>query len=159
MSLGPLYVFLGEVSVQVLCPWFSFLNMIFIFYYFLRFYLFIFRERGREGERERETSMCGCLSRTPYWGPGPQPRHVPWLGIEPMALWFAGRHSIHWAAPAGGICLQFESFSAMAFCLLISQMLCSLRRLILAAELSFYYGCYFSIFKDKTNRSSTIPTP
>ena len=23
MSLGPLYVFLGEVSVQVLCPWFN----------------------------------------------------------------------------------------------------------------------------------------
>ena len=22
------------------------------------------------------------LSRTPYWGPGPQPRHVPSLGIE-----------------------------------------------------------------------------
>ena len=21
--------------------------------------------------------MCGCLSRAPHWGPGPQPRHVP----------------------------------------------------------------------------------
>ena len=21
--------------------------------------------------------MCGCFSHTPYWGPGPQPRHVP----------------------------------------------------------------------------------
>ena len=36
----------------------------------------IFRERGREGERGRETSMCGCLSCAPNWGPGPQPRHV-----------------------------------------------------------------------------------
>lgn len=45
----------------------------------------------------------------------------------------------------------------MAFCLLISQMLCSLRRLLLAAELSFYYGCYFSTFKGKTNRSSANP--
>ena len=27
--------------------------------------------------------MYSCLSHTPYWGPGPQPRHVPWLGIEP----------------------------------------------------------------------------
>ena len=42
-----------------------------------RFYLFIFRERGMEGERGRETSMCGCLSHAPYWGPDPQPRHVP----------------------------------------------------------------------------------
>ena len=30
------------------------------------FLLFIFRERIREGERGRETSMCGCLSLTPY---------------------------------------------------------------------------------------------
>ena len=42
-----------------------------------RFYLYIFRERGREGERGTETSMCGCLSRTPHWEPGWQPRHVP----------------------------------------------------------------------------------
>ena len=35
--------------------------------------LFIFRE----GEGGRETSMCGCLSHAPYWGPDPQPRHVP----------------------------------------------------------------------------------
>ena len=27
--------------------------------------------------------MCGCLLHTPYWRPGPQPRHVPWLEIEP----------------------------------------------------------------------------
>ena len=27
--------------------------------------------------------MCGCLSCALYWGPSPQPRHVPWLGIEP----------------------------------------------------------------------------
>ena len=33
--------------------------------------------------------MCGCLSHGPYWGPGQQPRHVPWLGIEPATLWFA----------------------------------------------------------------------
>ena len=36
--------------------------------------------------------MCGCLSRAPYWGPGPQPRCVPWLGIEQATLWFAGQH-------------------------------------------------------------------
>ena len=37
--------------------------------------------------------MCGWVSHTHYWGPGPQPRHVPWLGIEPVALWFTGQHS------------------------------------------------------------------
>ena len=44
--------------------------------------------------------MCGCLSHAPYWGPGPQPRHVPWLEIELVTLWFTGQHSIHWATPA-----------------------------------------------------------
>ena len=24
--------------------------------------------------------MCGCLLGVPYWGPGLQPRHVPWTG-------------------------------------------------------------------------------
>ena len=33
--------------------------------------------------------MCGCLSHGPHWGPGPQPRHVPGLGIELVTLWFA----------------------------------------------------------------------
>ena len=45
--------------------------------------------------------MCGCLSCIPYWGPGLQPRRVPWLGIEPATLWFTGTCSIHWATPAG----------------------------------------------------------
>ena len=61
------------------------------FFSFLRFYLFIFREREREGEKHQ------C---TPHWGPGPQPRHVPWLGIKPVTFWFAGPHSVHWATPA-----------------------------------------------------------
>ena len=64
--------------------------------FFKRFYLLIFRE----GKGGRETSMCGCLSSTPYWGPGPKPRHVPWLGIEPVTLCFAVWSSIHWATPA-----------------------------------------------------------
>ena len=41
--------------------------------------------------------MCGCLLHAPYLGPGLQPRHVPWLGIEPATLWFAGQCSTHWA--------------------------------------------------------------
>ena len=34
------------------------------------FTYFLEREKGRE-KRGRETSMCGCLSHAPYWGPGP----------------------------------------------------------------------------------------
>ena len=44
--------------------------------------------------------MRGCLSHAPCWGPGLQPRHVPWLGIEPATLWFAGQCSICWATLA-----------------------------------------------------------
>ena len=32
--------------------------------------LFLKGGEGRETERERETSVCGCLSHIPYWGPG-----------------------------------------------------------------------------------------
>ena len=44
--------------------------------------------------------MCGCLLHAPNRGPGPQSSHVPWLGIKPAALWFAGQRSVHWAIPA-----------------------------------------------------------
>ena len=66
------------------------------------FYLFIFRKKGREGEREGKKHQCVVASSTPpaEWGPGPQPRFVPWLGIEPATLWFTCRHSVHWATPA-----------------------------------------------------------
>ena len=62
--------------------------------------IYLFLDRGEGRKREKETSMCGCLSCAPYWGPGPQPRHLPWLGIEPATHWFTGWHSIHWATPA-----------------------------------------------------------
>ena len=52
---------------------------IIIYYYFKRFYLFIFRD-GEESGRGRGTSGCAWLSHAPYWGPGPQPWQVPWLG-------------------------------------------------------------------------------
>ena len=45
----------------------------FILFSFFKDFIYLFLET----KRGRETSVCGCLSRTPYWGPGPQPRHVP----------------------------------------------------------------------------------
>ena len=45
-----------------------------LYYWFWIFFSF-FKDSiyfQREGKGGRETSMCGCLSRTPYWGPGPQ---------------------------------------------------------------------------------------
>ena len=57
----------------------------FIYMYIL--ILFIFRGEGKE--KEGEKYQCVVASRIPcHWGPGPQPRHVPRLGFEPMTLWF-----------------------------------------------------------------------
>ena len=53
------------------------------------FFKILFLER--EGGRSRKTSMCGHLLHAPHQGPGPQPRHVPWLGIELETLCFAAR--------------------------------------------------------------------
>ena len=53
---------------------------------FFKGFIYLFLE-GKGGRKSgRKTSMCGCPSCGPHWGPGPQPRHVPWLGIEPATL-------------------------------------------------------------------------
>ena len=67
---------------------------------FLKDFIYLFLERGEGRERERETSMCGCLLFTPCWGPGRQPRHVPWMGIQPAMLWLASPRLTLWATPA-----------------------------------------------------------
>ena len=53
--------------------------------------------------------MCGCLSRIPHQGPGPQPSHVPWLGVELATLWFTGWCSIQWATPARARVLKYAT--------------------------------------------------
>ena len=60
-------------------------------FFSLRFYLFIFLEKERR-RRERKT-LIGCLSQAPKWGPGPQPRHVPWPRIKLPTFQFTGWHS------------------------------------------------------------------
>ena len=62
--------------------------------------LFIFRERGKGG-RERERNISVVVACAPPSGEsGLQPRHVPYLRIEPVTLCFIGRSSIHRATPA-----------------------------------------------------------
>ena len=69
--------------------------------------------------------MCGCLLSNPHWGPGPQPKHVPGLGIKPATLWFAGRHSVHWATPARAGLAKFINVSTVI--LLLDHDLCVLQ--------------------------------
>ena len=71
--------------------------------FFFRFYLFIFREEKGWRKRGRETSMHGCLSCTPHWGPGLKPRYVSSLGIEPVTFQFTGWWSVPGATPARAI--------------------------------------------------------
>ena len=65
--------------------------------------LLIFREKGR-GERERgwgrdgnivvrEKHWLAILHMLPDWGSNPQPRYVPWLGVEPATFCCTGQHS------------------------------------------------------------------
>ena len=67
---------------------------------FFKDFTYLFLERGERRERNinvRLPLMCP----PPHWGPGPQPRHVPWLGIKSATPRFTGPHSIHWATSAG----------------------------------------------------------
>ena len=63
--------------------------------------------------------MCGCLSCAPCWGPGPQPRYMPWNSTSD--LWFAGRHSIHRATPARAQLNYFFSQDEGNYKLYVSQ--------------------------------------
>ena len=61
------------------------------FFFFLDF-IYLFSERGKgRRKRGRETSLYGCLSHASHWTSGLQPRHVPWLGIEPATF---GSHPV-----------------------------------------------------------------
>ena len=86
-----LFCFLIELFCY-LCPYYFHVvhSVVFILksvIFFFQKILFIFRERGREGEIWGEKHQGMVASHVfPYSGPGLQPRHVPWLGIEPMTL-------------------------------------------------------------------------
>ena len=68
--------------------------------FFKILFLYFYKEGKARTKRGRKISRYACLSHGPYWGPGPKSRHVPWLRIEPVTLWFASPPSIHRATPA-----------------------------------------------------------
>ena len=101
-------------------------------------------------KRGRETSVCGCLLHTPCWGPGLQPRHVPWPGIKPETLWFEGRHSIHWATPARAD-LEFQSnyltsYSLFQYILKIFVNIWVLPTIFISFSCFIFAICYFEVF-------------
>ena len=98
--------------------------------------------------------MCDCLSFAPYWGPGPQPRHVPWLGIEPVTLWFPGQHSIYWATPARAKCLTVFSLYLDLWFILSFYILCEISQCI-PVHFGIWLFNWSSTFVEKTVFSFT----
>ena len=66
----------------------------------------------KESEHCARDTSVGCLLYAPNWGPGQQPRHVPWLRIEPATFQFAGQCPIHWATPGWE---DFKLFCSVLF--------------------------------------------
>ena len=84
--------------------------------------IYLFQTEGKGGrKRGRDTSVCGCISKAPYWGPGLQPRHVPRPGIEPATPWFAGGCSTTEPQQSGllGIFRLVLPYYQLSLCVLI----------------------------------------
>ena len=99
--------------------------------------------------------MHGCLSCAPCRGPGLQPRHVPWLGIEPVTSWSPSQHSIHWATPARA--LISYSYSSSGHLSLPSGDLCLIH---LVSSRYFQSVQLLSVFTSSIDRCDVLfPTP
>ena len=78
-----------------------------LFSFWKRFYLFLERREGRE-KRGRETSVrLSCLSRALHQDLAHNPGVCPDWEPNQQPLWFAGRHSIHWATPASASLIPY----------------------------------------------------
>ena len=75
-------------------------SLLFCIFFKILFILFFRKEKG-ERKTGRETSMCGCLSHALFWGPGLQPRHVPYTGNRTFIDPLISRSALNqWATPA-----------------------------------------------------------
>ena len=61
--------------------------------------------KERKGERERKKHWLVASHMCPDWWLNPQPRYVPWLGIEPSIFWYMGlcANKLSYPARAGGV--------------------------------------------------------
>ena len=120
-----------------------YLKYSFIFFFLDFIYLFIERGEGKKEGREGNIHVLGetsisCLSHAPNLaynlGPGLQPRHMPWWGIEPVTFWFSGQHSIHWVTP---VSVQ-TFFTLRLYLTLFFQFTYLKKKLLKTLHFSFY---------------------
>ena len=73
-------------------------------------FFFFSREKGggREGEKEQEKHLLAASRMCPDWGLNPQPRHLPWPGIELATFHFVGWCPTKWATAVGAIVMALE---------------------------------------------------
>ena len=93
---------------------FSLILFITFLFLFLKYFILGSRER-RQKERERNIHVrvkheVVASPTLPTWRPGPQPRHVSWVGIEPPTFQPIGQHSVHWVTPARAIYYIFKIY-------------------------------------------------
>ena len=97
-------------------------------YIFLKDFIYLFLKRGEEKEKEMGRNINVWLPlMCPYWGPGVQPRHVPWLGKETVTLWFAAHTQsteLHQPGPGFHFNIYLKNSDPVVFCLLQHSLNC-----------------------------------
>ena len=125
--------------------------------------MYVFMTEGKGG---RKTSMCGCLLHTPTWGPGAQPRHVPWLESNQWPFGSqAGTQSTEPHQPGHDFSLSFA-------CIWSARTVCSgnaswIKTLLFAfsffhAYLGFYHyfrSCLISLYASSLHLLSSSLSP
>ena len=73
----------------------STIHLLYVNFLFFKYIFYLFIERKEGGKREGEKHQCVATSRpAPTGDLAPNPGMCPRLGIELVALWFAGEFSI-----------------------------------------------------------------
>ena len=91
-----------------------------MFSFFFKDFIYLFLDRGEGKERGRETSMCGCLSCIPNWGPDyldwesnqrPFASQAGAQSTEPHRLGQGCKTHFHWGPHQPPGCLQRAEYN------------------------------------------------
>ena len=98
-------------SVGIIVCMFLSVHILILFPFIFKNSVYLFLERGEGREKDRERNINAWLPIAyPNWGPVLQPRHVSWLGIKLVTLWYPVQHSIHLSHNSYGCMLVLRWF-------------------------------------------------